>query len=484
MKMHAQRGVVLVGILITFSVLLFIALAVAAYGVSHYSSVRRTLMDTSALDLAEAGGDNFMYQVNQTTAGACTGRNYTGTSCTDITGQSTYNTCNNVQSPVTVFNNPQQGKGTYTTCVTNGNFSNEKFVYATGRLYVPATAAQPTVTRKIRLVIRGTNPFQYALQTGTGPIYMFGNSGLTGNVFSNGYIIVQDTGVTLKGTFTALQTDPEYTNGGQPCAFGGNGNILNSTIYYPQGGSPSQVCVGTTGSTMAPSPVGSQQMPTVDRSGILGGITQYHTCSSLVAGGTISGGYTSDGTSGGAACDLTLAKNKNYTIQGDSYIKGNFVINGNILTKAASDGTDSNILVDGRITISGNGSAIVPNSGQNSAILVSYSNADASSPTYNVGCTVVNTGPPTCSANDIKTYSNGSNSTDGAINVQGNALSLNALLLAENGSLDFKGSGSIGSMAAKTMVLNGGNISAFVKISQTLTDPNIWDVLYYEQVFH
>jgi hypothetical protein len=161
------------------------------------------------------------------------------------------------------------------------------------------------------------------------------------------------------------------------------------------------------------------------------------------------------GTVGG--CDLTLSQNQTYTLMGDTHIRGNFTAKSNTIRVSENVGRHIYVLVEGKIDISGNGSAIIPNSSGYTANFVSYDPTD----------------------------SGGAKNLPNAISISGNSLSLNAHFLNEVGSFGLNGRGTIGQVAAASIVLNGSGAVTFVAIDPTGTgDPSIWGVTHYQQIYN
>ncbi|HVE81136.1 MAG TPA: hypothetical protein VNA68_03320 [Candidatus Dormibacteraeota bacterium] len=181
-----QKGIIIVGAFIITFFFIVSSLAIAEFSVSHYSSARRTLIATSALQAAEAGADNFMYNINKD-------HNYKGTNnALPITTDS----CDPsfTVTPITIADNTTQGKVTYESCVKNGSIANEKVVLATGKVYYPQTAAQPIVTRKVKLVLGAVIGNPYAVQTGAGGLTMSNTAVVgSGEVYLNGRLKMSNT---------------------------------------------------------------------------------------------------------------------------------------------------------------------------------------------------------------------------------------------------------------------------------------------------
>lgn len=422
-----DSGFILMSAMISMAFIVTIVLLIAQLGLNHQLGAKRTLLSLNASAAAEAGAEKFMLEINKD-------RDHAGSG-----------------GEITLYED-YRGKATYATTVQNGVLSNEKIVISTGRVYLPGRS-QAFLTRKLKVIIRGINPFKYGLQTGLGPLYMFGNTGINGEIYTNKYIVLQDNTVALSGTIKAAERD----NATAECSIKGNASIAGSVINTRY-----KTCVTTTGSTVTQydTNITPQPLPGVDKTGTLNGILTNEACTTI--GNTPykikSAHYPNDsnsGTTGG--CNLTLTPNKAYTLEGDAHIRGNLTLDRNTVQISESLQRNIYVLVEGRIVISGNGSAIIPNSSGYTATFVSYDTTD----------------------------SGGDKNAANAIDISGNSLSLNARFLNEVGSFGLNGRGLIGQVAALSIVLNGSGSLTFVTSDpdDEPADPNIWNVIYYQPVF-
>lgn len=421
------NGFILISAMISMAFLTIIVLLVAQLGLNHQLGAKRTLLSLNASAAAEAGAEKFLLEINQD-------RNYSGSG-----------------GEVTLYDD-DRGKATYATTVQAGVLSNEKIIISTGKVYLPGRA-QTFLTRKLKIVIRGINPFKYGLQTGLGPLYLYGNTGVTGEIYSNKHIVIQDQSVALSGTIKVADRENATTD----CSITGNGEIPLSTINTRY-----KVCLPTPGSvvTQYDSTITPQPLPGVDKPGILASIPTNEACSTITnAPYRIKSAHypndSSEGTSGG--CNLTLSPNKVYTLEGDTHIRGDFTADRDTIVISETLTKHIYVLVEGKINISGNGSAVIPNTAGYTATFVSYNTTD----------------------------SGGDKNALDAIEISGNSLSLNARFLNEVGSFGLTGRGLIGQIAALSIVLNGSGSLTFVTSDpdDEPTDPNIWNVIYYQPVF-
>lgn len=431
-----QRGVIIIGAFIITLFFLSVSIAVAEFSVAHYTSARRSLQGLSALSVAEAGADETMLKLNQVST-------YSGTG-----------------GDIVFFNDSVKGKGVYNTTVAPGTLNNEKIVVTTGKIYLPASAAQPIATRKIRLVLRGAEPFVYAVQGGnSGPIYMYGNTGINApaKIFSNKYIRIQDASVSASGTFQVADKDPTAAYSSFNCSIDGNNHILNSTINVRYNINNANCGIDTAGDTVTQndSSIGPQSLPTVDKAGILSTIAANASCASINNTDYHLKNANYPQQTGGTLCDVTLDKNKTYTLDGNVYIRGNLTVDGDTIQADSSLTSDVYVLVDGTINFQGNSTSISTNVNNVAITFVSYSSVDSA----------------------------GSKIAPNAIDIRGNSLSLLGRFLALNGSLGFKGRGTLGPVGANSIVFDGSGAVTFSNINSIPASPTGWDVKYYEQIY-
>jgi hypothetical protein len=438
--MAGEQGFTMTAALLAIVLFSLIGLTVAAFGANHFASSRRSLAVLNALAVAEAGADDFMFNINQD-------RFYAGSG-----------------GEVEFYNDSVKGRGTYETTVVTGSLSNERIVESTGRIYLPANATTATASRKVRLLVRGTQPFNYALQAGTGPIYMYGNTGFSNaRLYSNDFIRIQDNGVTISGEFWAANKDP--ASGANNCSIRGNGNtsVGAGTVLDVRYNVINNCGMNTNGATVTENnaSVVPQPLPSINRATILAGISANQACNTVasspyeIKNAHYPNNTPDSGVDPNASCvDFKLKKNEAYVLKGDAHIRGNVTIDGNTIRADDSLTTDITVLIEGTLTIKGNGATVIPNANGIAVTFVSYDPTD----------------------------SNGEKTQPNALTIQDNSLSLNARFLALNGSLGFKGRGSIGPIAGKSMVLDANGTITFLQPNSIPADPDTWDVISYQQV--
>lgn len=446
-----QDGVVLTSALLAMVALISIALAVFNFSLYHLIGTRRSLAAVSALATAEAGVEKFMLEINKD-------KNYPGSG-----------------GSVELFNNDIQGRGTYETTVVPGVLSNEKVLTATGKIYLPRNASQPFVTRKVKLILRGSVGFEFNIQSGTGPIYVFGNSSFDGEIHSNDFISIQDNAVSISGLISIAGRNETASSQYNYCSVyrpGGTATFNSSTVKarheilppYASPAPPATDCgISSSNSTITDndSTVLAEPMPTVDKAGIIAGITGNEPCSTLNSPGGSepyliqSKHYpdnSSSGTTGG--CNVILKPTKAYRLGGDIHIRGDLTIDRNTITVDNSLTYSPTIIVEGRIFITGNNTAISVNSSGYGPVLAGYNTLD----------------------------SNGDKTLPNAIEIDGNAISLYANFVAPDGSIGFRAKGSVGSLAGKSLVVNSSGTITFVPALPAPPGTDKWDIGFYEQV--
>jgi hypothetical protein len=430
--LRGQRGIIMPTVILLILFLALTGLTLTDFVLGNMRAAQRLNYGSMAQIGADAGAEYAIRQLNidETYAG-------TGGEQPLMTGPSS------------------RYRVSYEATVSPGAYSSQKIVEATGRTYVPASAPAPKLVRKIRVYMQaGSSNFTHSVQTGTGPLYMYGNTGINGTLFTNNYIRMQDNATQIGGTIEIA--DRDTSNG---CALADNGSATNSTILtnYP-------ICgVTTTGSTVNTSAgVTTKPLPYVNREELLGGISANSSCTPVNSptgpqpypipsahypdAGTGEEGDTAGG------CNMILDGNKSYTISGDIHVRGDFLTDRNTITTTGSN--DIYILVEGKLDIDR-----VVVAGPAPIIFVAYSPID----------------------------SNGDQTLPNALEIKGSNLDLNAYFLAPNGSIGFGGStsltGAIGAMAAKSVVMKGNAASTFLSVYPSSLNSRVWFVQEYQRVF-
>lgn len=151
-----RKGQIVLFALVLLGIFLVTFATLANYVGLYASSERRTVAAEQALQLAEAGMDKAVYELNQDVG-------YTGETNTPL------------------------GSGVFTTTVSTIDASTKR-ITATG--FVPSSAV-PAAYRTVKATVT-INPtvisFRYGIQSGNGGFVMQNSSSVTGNVFSGGSV--------------------------------------------------------------------------------------------------------------------------------------------------------------------------------------------------------------------------------------------------------------------------------------------------------
>jgi hypothetical protein len=462
-QLGSQSGVIIIGAFIITIFFLTVSLAVAEEGTNHYVSTRRTLVATNALDAAEAGADNFLYSINQSST-------YQGTNNAPTNAT---NSCSGyTSSPVTLANNYTEGKVTYETCVQNGSLSNEKYVYATGKIYLPASRSTPNVTRKIKIVINQSVLPNYTIVTGAGGLVLNNNVAIAAgpiavkgklSLGNNASIGTSSVPVDVYAQDVACPTPadstyPQQCSSGNTITTSNNSGIWGNVHVQNNVDTPSRVH-----GTLDHVP-GTISLPSVNRTSLLQNITANGGAPSC-SGGTLHL-HANNFYSG----SISSANNCTVYIDGDVWIKGNLTL-GNNSTLVANTGlaTTPNIIIDGSGGFStGNNAGISLNSLNIGVNMYTFWSADSS---CNPSCSSVS--GSALATSQATTTINLSNNFSGAANSKFFAV-WSQLAVGNNSTL--------GQLMAQRIVLsNNGTIGFSLAGGGGGTGP--WNVTYYEQVF-
>jgi hypothetical protein len=458
---NEQGGYVLLLTLIT-ALSLFIALSgILSLSIINYSTSKRTVSDLSSHYVAEAGADQAIFEINQNNA-------YTGTNTVcPISGSGS--------NPVTLFNDAVKGKGTYETCITDGSIANEKLVYVTGKVYVPATAANPISTRRLKIVLEGSQESGYAVQTGPGGLVMSNSAAITtGPVYVGGYLTMSNSS-SIGSSGTPVPVDVANARcpagGGatypQICAPNVQPNpitLTNTARIYGNvraNGQTVSTSMSHSGLT-ASSGVTAPSLPDYDRNSQKTAAVNTLTSAAASCSGSQSKTWPANVHITG---NVTLSNSCTITVNGNAWIDGNLSLsNGSIMRVATGITTKPTIMVDGSsgVTLS-NSSAVATNAGGIGFYIITFRSTASCSP----NCATV-TGTDLYNSQTVNTIS---------INNQG--LAAGSVFYARWTALTLSNGGSIGSILAQKITLsNSGNVTFGVGLGGS--GPYTWDVRYYE----
>jgi hypothetical protein len=455
-----QGGFVLILSLIQSLVILTIMTGVMTLALYNLGAAKRSTYITNATYAAEAGADRVMYEINQDTA-------YTGTNTVCPIGTAGSN-------PVTLYNNAT-GRATYETCVTTGSITNEKIVYAVGKVYVPASSTAPKSTKTVRLVIEGTPAGSYTIQTGPGGLIMSNSATITtGPIFIGGYLTMSNTArigsaASPVAVSVANMRCPTPVNSSWPqvCSMGTQNNpitINNSAHIY--GDTKANGQTNTSGLTnpglTASTGVTEVTLPDHDRTGQKAAVASTLTSSNASCSGSQNKTWAANVKVTG---NVTLSNSCTITISGNAWITGNMNLSNTSQFKVAASVTSTpTVMIDGSsgITLS-NQSVVAANAAGIGVNFITFYSGNGCSP----DCTTV-TGTDLNNSMNITTVSIGN---------QG--LAASSTFYARWTALTLSNGGNIGAILAQKITLsNSGNIT-FGGGSGGASGWS-WDVRYYE----
>lgn len=463
MNKKLEGGYFLVSTIVVVLFLTAIGFTVAELSSAQYQHTKRQVYTENAQLLAEASIEQSVSQLNTDD---------------DFAGYT---------SAQTFFNNGTQGKGTFTSAVTNNADGNSKTIVAEGRLYRNASDASPYITRKIRAVVVGTSSSGYSVLTGPGGLILSGSANITNSdVYVRGTITM--TGASKIGTVnnpvnvnvaneacpTGSSPGPTYpqvcTGTTQPislahstniygtvCATGQTSKGPNNNIQSGNGGSGLQV--GCT------APVYEQR--TYDRQAQISAVTttgagnsNTYTCQnwpftrSWPSNLKLTGNVTVDGS-----CDITIT--------GNVYITGNLTLGGASKIRVANSlgSTRPVVIVDGTINVGGSASILANNLGTG-VEFISFKSTASCSP----NCTSV-TGNDLKSSQALQTISVG-----GAVNLPG------VVFNAYWSKVSLSGSGNIGAATGQTVDLSGAGTVIFG--TELASGSKTWKITSYQPLFN
>ena len=455
-----EGGYLLLLTLIESIVILTVMSGIFQLSFVNYTQARRELIRSNALAVAEAGADNAIFKLNQDNS-------YAGTNTVCPLGTSG-------SSPVVLYNDNVKGKATYENCVTAGTIPNEKIVYATGKVYLPASSPTPNFTRKIRLVIEGTQSGSYAVQTGPGGLNMSNSSTITnGPVYVGGALTMINTAdIGSAGAPLAVNVadnicpSPADSTFPQLCASGNPISIANTAHIYGAVSANNQ----SDGSNMsnpglaATSGVAPPTLPDYDRSAQIAAVATSLSGENASCNGSQSVTWPANVHIVGG--DVTIANNCSVTVNGNVWISGNLLLTQKGVIKVAPGvGVAPVIMVDGSTGITlANQSSVSTNSANVGFEFITFWSA--------AGCS------PDCAAvTGVDLFNSQNHQT---INIGNQGLAAGTIFYSRWSALTLGNAGTIGMILGQTINLNNSGTISFG--STTGSSIYTWDVRYYEQL--
>lgn len=448
---NTQSGVILPAIVLVMLALTISALALASFTINQLSITKRQVFETGALLTAEAGAEQTLNQLN-------INNNFSGYS-----------------TEQEFFNNNNQGKGTYTTSVTNGSLQNEKIITSTGKVYRPYQNSS-NIIRKVRIIVVGTTPTTYAVQAGSGGLDLLNIATISnGDVYVNGKISMANfsrigsssTPVNVNASNyscpqPANSTYPAFCSSGQPISVGFLSAIYGNVCATNQTNGSGMFLPGLQSNCVSP-PI---SLPSYDRQSQVNSISNT-TNSTLASCTNIFGNKTWSANTHITGGNVNVSSSCTVTIQGNVWIDGNLTLSDFGIMKIA-DGISSPpvIMIDGSSGFDlKNLSIILPNNQGVGARIITYYSSTSCSP----NCTDV-TGTDLANSQNIRT-----------IYVRNIGLAPGTTFYARWSKVTVTAGGSIGSVSGQKVELNVfGNVSFG---SQLSSGTSVWSIKNYQQIF-
>lgn len=449
--------------LLSFSLaLIFFITALSTITINQYNRTTKTIVRYNAIQIAEAGIEQTMLELNNDE---------------DFTGY----------SEQLFYNDPEIGRGVFETTVENAPGTNAKFITSTGKLYSYNSTTDLKNTKKIRVTAVGTGSEGYSVFSGPGGLVLGGSANITtSDVFVNGTITLNGSArigtnsnpVNVNVAHLACPTGnspgPTYP---QICPSGSTQpiDLKNSTYIYGTVCATNQTSTGPRNNILpgvgglglvlgCSTPAGT--VPNYDKATHVAAITttaastsNTYVCNSWPFNRTWPANLQLTG-------NVSVASSCDVTINGNTYITGDFNLGGNAKFRVADSlgSTRPIVLVDGKITINGSAQTIANASGTG----IQFVSMKASA-TCNPNCTSL-------SGNELKTsQSQETISVGGGVNLPG------MVFQANWGKLTLAGSGSIGAAVGQTVDMSGaGNVTFGTELS---SGEKTWTITSYQQIF-
>lgn len=460
---NKNNGWFLISAIVMILFLTAVGLTISTLVTLQYQHVKKEAYTQNASLIAEAGIEQSVYELNNNNA-------FTG-----------------YGSPQVFFDNATQGKGVYTTSITNNSDGNSKTIISIGNLYQNDSATSPYSTRKIKVTVVGTSSEGYSVYTGPGGLILSGTANIVNSdVFVGGGITM--TGTSKIGTISnpvhvdvgnmlcPTGSNPGSTypqvcsNGNQPISMQNNTNIYgsvcatgqtstgpNNNIQGGNGGSGLEVGCTAPNAT-PPSYDKSAQVAAVTTSGA--GNSSIYNCTSKQTTRTWPANLKLTG-------DVTINGSCNVTVTGNVYITGNLTLSGSAKFIAANSlgTTRPIILVDGTITVSGSSTMIANNVGTGIEFISYQANASC-----NPNCTSL-------SGNDL--YNSQRQQT---ITISGGSTLPGMVFDAYWGEITISGSGNIGTAIGQTVNLSGSGTVLFG--TKLASGTQTWAITSYQPLYN
>lgn len=459
----SERGMILPTLIVLMTAFLIIGLALTSYTTSQYSRTRTNVFAANALQVAEAGIEQSLHQINldETFTGFTTEEEF--------------------------FNNPTQGKGVYTTVISPTPDSNAKIITSTANVYRLSDLSQPASARKIKVTIVGTNSTGYSVHSGPGGLNITGNAHITNTaIFVNGKLSLASNArigtvghpvnvdvahVACPSSVDPGPSYPQVCDSGQPISMTNNTEIYGTVCATGQTstGPNNNIKTGNGITGLVPGCTAPEvDTPTYDRDTHITSIaTPALSGSSQSCSGNSSRTWGDNIRIDG---NVSIRGNCNLRITGNVYITGNLSItqNSRVTIDDITGGTKPVIITDGTINIGGN-TAFIANVSGTGAQFISFKSSLACT-TAAPGATCVPTGTDLKNSQSIET-----------VTLAGNTSQPGMAFQSYWGKIRLDGNGNMGAAIGQTVDLSGNGTVTFGTILSSGT--RSWTITSYQQDF-
>lgn len=460
-----QKGMILVSVLVLFSVLMIVGVSLISASSSQYYLANIDIAKANATQVAEAGIEQSVKELNQND-------NFSG-----------------YASAQTLFSDRTQGTGTFTVTIQNSpSDSAAKIITSIGKVYRYGQTKSIS-ERKVRVTVVGTSSNGYSVHTGPGGLILGGSANITNSdVYVNGTITL--SGASKIGTAsqplkvfaanyacptgsTPGPTYPVVCSSTQPITLAYSTAIYGTTCATGQTsqGPNNNFKTGTTGQGLVLGCVAPQvSTPTYNRAAHIAAVTTTKTntdttidCTKWQSGIEFTRTWPAKLKITG---NVNIASSCDLTLTGDVYITGNLTIGGAAKIRAAeSVGTTRPvIIVDGTISAAGSG-GLIANSYGTGVEFISFKSSASCSP----NCTSV-------TGTDLKT-SQGLQT----VTVGGGGNMAAGLYYAYWGKIVITGSGNVGAAIGQTVDMSGAGTVTFG--TGIAAGARTWTITSYQQLY-
>ena len=442
-----ENGMILPTLLIVMFVLMVVGLSLATQAMLHLDNTKRDVHNSNSLLAAETGAELTLHELNKDSS-------FSGFSETEF------------------YDTASKGRATYQTTVTDGALKNEKIITSTGHIYADP-ADEPTVTRRVRLVVVGTTSGDYVVHTGPGGLIMTNTATIAnGEVYVNGYLDMSNTAqigteltpstVNVAHIFCPEPPDstfPKQCDSGEPIDMQNKAHIYGEVYATNQ----------TDGSQMSnpglieDSTASEVSLPDYDRQ------THKDSVTTTISSDWSCKGQDEETWEDGLKIEgnVTIRGKCQVTLGGDVWITGDMTMRNSSSLIVSDTATEKPVLmIDGSEGLKiRNSAAVVTNTdGIGAKFITFYAKASCS---------------PDCSdLSGTDLYDSQSYPT---ISIRNSSLAAGSTFYARWSRVEVDNSGSIGAVLGQSVLLsNTGTISLGEDLS---SGDKVWTIQNYQQVY-